>query len=945
MKPEHWEKIEELFHDTSQLPPHEQNRYLDEACGEDVALKRDVLALLASLQECGDFIERPPLAGAISSVVNQTTRQSLIGQSIGHYQVEALLGSGGMGEVYLARDLSLDRPVALKMLPSEFVRDSEHVQRFEREARAASALNNPNIITIYEIGQDGDSQFIATEFVKGRTLRQKLVDGPLTQRELIDVASQIASAVSAAHSAGIIHRDIKPENVMIRDDGLVKVLDFGLAKPLNSPEASTSIQASPRDIIRTNPEIYVGTVSYMSPEQVLREDVDHRADIFGLGVVMYEMATGKRPFKGETSGEIFEAILRHEVNLDQEAHVAAGLRRIIKRALQKSRDARYQKASELGEDLGMLARETITPRQKKWIASAGMLVCGLLAVTVFFYVKSHSNNSTVLSAKPLVIANSFAIAQEQGTEAFPSISPDGVSLIYSSAASGTWDIYLKRIGEREAINLTRDFSPSATQPSLSPDGKQVAFRSDGILVMNATGEGIRRLTDEGYNPAWSPDSKEIVYATDRVISPDRTNIPSQLWITDVESGSKSLISKGDAVQPSWSPHGHRIAYWKVERGGRRNVWTIAANGGDPVVAIDDDFENWNPVWSPDGAHLYFVSDRSGTMNLWRLPINEVSGAPSGPAEPITIPSAYIQQVSFSRDGKRMAYTRVDKKANIKEISFDDKTAKIVGTPRPILQGSSLATQPDVSGDERKLVFSSLGEQREDLFTISLQSGSREKVALTSDSYKDRMPRWSPDGQKVAFYSDRSGNYEIWIVNKDGSDLRQLTGVATKTEYTYCPVWSPDGLRLAYYLNNINTFIVDASSRDWRAQNPEPLPEADPTIKNFLPSSWSDDGSMLAGWRKVGSNQFAGILVYSFTNKTYEQLTERGASPRWLSDNRRILFSDYDKLQIVDRFTKRVSTVLDIAPAGFFGFSLSKNQRRIYFTHASTELDIWVSDIK
>ena len=199
MKPDRWQKIEELFHDTSQLSPNEQNRYLDEACGEDVILKRDVLALLASLEECGDFIEQPPLAGAISSVVSQTTRQTLVGQRVGHYQVEALLGIGGMGEVYLAQDLRLDRPVALKMLPSEFVRDIDHVKRFEREARAASALNNPNIITIHEIGQDGDLQFIATEFVKGRTLRQKLIDGPFTQPEVIDVASQIATALSAAH--------------------------------------------------------------------------------------------------------------------------------------------------------------------------------------------------------------------------------------------------------------------------------------------------------------------------------------------------------------------------------------------------------------------------------------------------------------------------------------------------------------------------------------------------------------------------------------------------------------------------------------------------------------------------------------------------------------------------------------------------------------------------
>ncbi len=952
MKSERWQEIEELFHSALQREPVERAAFLHDACIGDPELRRQVEALLASLAEAGDFIEQAPLAGAISSVVqksgddaSQETNLSLIGRRIGHYQIQSLLGAGGMGEVYLARDLMLDRPVALKMLPAQLTQDEAQVQRFEREARAASGLNNPHIITIHEIGQEGELHFIATELIQGQTLRQQLAGGRLQPDRVVDIASQIAAALSAAHAAGIIHRDIKPENVMMRDDGLVKVLDFGLAKPIDRDPLNVYSHAMPEDALRTSPEVYMGTASYMSPEQVLRENVDHRADIFGLGVVMHEMTTGERPFMGATAPDIFEAILHHDANIDDELPVPIELKRIIQRALEKSKEARYQTVDALRDDLRTLGREAIEGKPTSVKAKAALALTGLLILAGLFYVMSRSNPTVRASDKPLVIGNSIPIAQERGTEHFPSLSPDGESLVYTSAMTGNWDIYLRRIGERDSINLTSNFTPNASQPAFSPDGQRIAFESHGICTMNTDGDDIKQVTDEGNNPAWSPDSKEIAYAMDRIISPDRTIVPSQLWAVNVETGARRIISNGDAVQPNWSPHGYRIAFWGVERGGRRNLWTIAANGENLVAAVDDDFQNWNPVWSPDGAYLYFVSDRNGTMNLWRLPIDEKTGKVLGQAEPITIPSAYIEQVSFSRDGGRMAYARVDKKANIKRVGFDSRNEKIVGEPRWVTQGSSLATQPDISGDGRRLVFNSFGEKDEDLFVASVpNTGASEKVRLIGDIYKDRMPRWSPDGQRIAFYSDRSGNFEIWLVNKDGSDLQQLSNVASETAYAVVPVWSPDGSRLVYYVNNVNTFIIEVR-KDGAGQSPQPLAEPDSNFKKFLPASWSRDGLKLAGWKTVGANQSAGVVVYSFDKQTYEQLTDSGSTPRWLNDNRRLLFLNESKLQIVDSLTRRVATVMEIPPDGFFGFAISGDEKLIYFTQASTEIDIWVSETR
>ncbi|HYV07915.1 MAG TPA: serine/threonine-protein kinase, partial [Blastocatellia bacterium] len=319
--PERWQQIEELFHAALQREPQEHAAFLEKACAGDGELRKQVGALLDSLEEAGDFIEGSPLAGAVSSVIQESleetaqkaaTARSLIGHRIGRYEIQSLLGAGGMGEVYLAHDVMLDRRIAVKILPARFTEDATQIKRFEREARAASALNHPNIITIHEIGQDAGRHFIATEFIAGQTLRSRLSDGRINPGESVKIASQIASALAAAHTAGIIHRDIKPENVMLRPDGLVKLLDFGLAKPLQPERPPGKISLSLGINLQTDPERLMGTLAYLSPEQVRGEKVDYRTDIFSLGVVIYEMLSGTRPFEGANATAVCQAILQDQ---------------------------------------------------------------------------------------------------------------------------------------------------------------------------------------------------------------------------------------------------------------------------------------------------------------------------------------------------------------------------------------------------------------------------------------------------------------------------------------------------------------------------------------------------------------------------------------------------------------------------------------------------------
>jgi serine/threonine protein kinase len=359
MKPDRWQQLDSLFHSALEREPHDRASFLDEACAGDPQLRKEVEALIAANEQAGSFIEKAALeveARSLASEQSDAGAESMIGKTIGHYRIISPLGSGGMGEVYLAHDTILGRSVALKLLPAYFTKDTERLRRFEQEARAASALNHPNIVTIHEIGHDGSFHFIAQEFIGGVTLSTHVDSKPLPLNEALEIAMQVAGALAAAHAKGIVHRDIKPENIMV-DKGShlgrqnhVKVLDFGIAKLADVPGIAMKADATTRLLVRTEEGRTIGTAAYMSPEQARGESVDARTDIWSLGVVLYEMLTGKQPFTGNTSQDVIASILRDDLPpLPSES--PEGLKWILKKALRKDRDDRYQTARELFSDL------------------------------------------------------------------------------------------------------------------------------------------------------------------------------------------------------------------------------------------------------------------------------------------------------------------------------------------------------------------------------------------------------------------------------------------------------------------------------------------------------------------------------------------------------------------------------------------------------------------
>jgi Tol biopolymer transport system component len=960
MNAERYKKIDELFDAVLEVEPSARQEFLRQLCGSDAELRGEVESLLAAYYKAENFIEIPAMEVAAKSLA-EDHHGSLIGKPIAHYKIISLLGVGGMGEVYLAEDSRLHRKLALKLLPAQFTSDADRVVRFQRESRAASALNHPNIITIFEIGHEQGIHFIASEFIEGDTLRKRIQRGKLSVKEALDITMQVASALSAAHQAGLVHRDIKPENIMIRRDGYVKVLDFGLVKltELKGDDASRHPQAS----LSTKSGTVLGTVNYMSPEQALGQEVDQRTDIFSLGVVLYEMVSGQLPFKGATIASTFDAILNKQPAAISSSNpqVSVELERIIKRALEKDREVRYQTATDLRAvlrrlqknlDSGVTASAEVmttasSPSASRLVSHWWRKVAiGFAALIVLLALASSLLVLRKPQASPLMWANAAVtrVTDQQGEEVFPSLSPDGQSLVYVSRASGNLDIYFKRVGSRKTANLTEGSEAQENQPALSRDGKRIAFRrtqsdgSGGICVMSVTGESPRPLTSFGYNPAWSPDGLEIVFAENGVDSSRRTNFPSQLWIVNATTGDYRVLSERDGVQPNWSPNGKRIAYWAVNKDtNQRDIWTISAQGGEPVAVTNDAFVDFNPVWSADGKHLYFVSSRNGTMTLWRIAIDETSGKVEGEPEIISTSLSPLQHISFSSDGKHLAFVHVSTKQNIEKINFDPASEKLVGQPVAITHFSSEVASPAISPNGEILAFHSIGESR-DILTLRLNSTVPNSV--TEDKANDLLPVWSPDGKRLAFYSNRSGMYQIWTINPDGSGAQQLTQVAALG--AVIPVWSPDGSLMAYSIFGGKTYIMDLRKR-WDEQTPVATPSGLDIIGHFVAHSWSPDGRYLAGsGYKV---HHFGVFTYEISTNRYERIAESGTLARWLNDSRRVLLISEDKLLITDLQSKKPREIYSFAPKILSGLDISKDNRTIFVSASDEETDIWLLSIK
>ena len=877
------------------------------------------------------------------------------GTRLGHYEILDLLGAGGMGEVYRARDGKLHREVALKVLPPETAADPERRQRFEREARAVAALNHANIVTIHSVDEAAGQLFLTMELVEGQTLSALIRPGGLPLAQLLDIAVPLADAVSAAHARGITHRDLKPANVMVTPGRQVKVLDFGLAKPFDAGGVTDAMATEAPEVITGQGKI-LGTVAYMAPEQAEGKGVDARSDIFSLGVMLYEMATGVRPFKGDTSLSTLTAIMRDTPKSVTEVNPAIPkeLGRVIRRALSKDPDRRQQTGKDLRNDLDEIRKELESgelsvstaqaaavqaaapvARRTPWVAVAGALALVMAVGAGVVWSRRASTTATPVKAGAPVSVTVTSLTTEDGVETFPSLSPDGKWIVYAAdeQRSGQTDIMLRAVGGQTTINLTKDSKANDTQPAFSPDGERIAFRSardgGGLFVMGRTGESVRRLTNEGFTPSWSPDGTAIVYGSETVTSAGSRLTLSSLWVVSLASGERRRLATADAIQPSWSPHGQRIAYWGlVDNSPQRDLWTVAAGGGEPVRVTNDASYEWSPAWSPDGHYLYFSSDQAGTFNVWRIAIDEATGKPAGGQEPVTLPRQNLGHLSFSADGSLLALSSNTGQSNIEALAFDPQR-ETVGVRRRITNSSENTQSPSVSSDGKWLAFFRSTNGQEDLWVVGTDGNGLRQ--LTNDAAVDRRPKWSPDDKRLMFDSTRSGTYQIWTMAPDGGGLTQVTN---EPGLLIGGVWSPDGTRAVAYMPIVSRVLLFDPRLPAAQQKVEELPPFPAGI--FTTTSWSPDGSRIAG---NSSRPGAGLFVYSIAMRAYQELASTGTAPTWLPDSRRLLFALGGNLMLVDSATK-VSKQLFSAPReSVNALALSPDAREIYVVINNPQVDI------
>jgi Tol biopolymer transport system component len=882
----------------------------------------------------------------------------LNGVHLGPYVILAPIGAGGMGEVYRARDTKLDRDVAIKVLTDLFASDPERLSRFEREAKAVAALSHPNILAIHDFGTHQGTAYAVMELLEGQTLRERLGEGALAPKRCLAIGAQIASGLAAAHDKHIVHRDLKPENVFLGADGSVKILDFGLARQITA--SAGDAPDSPTRIRDTNPGTVMGTVGYMSPEQVKGQSADHRSDIFAFGCVLFEMATGRRSFHRETAAETMTAILREDPLeiLGEQAGLPAAIEPIVRHCLEKRPEERFQSARDLGFALqslsggstssGPVAPVTVATRQpaRRWIPVAA---AAIVAAGAFAAGRVWPAGSTGAPAPSIM--GFQQVTDTPGVESMPSLSPDGKTIAYVSAAAGQDDIYLQRIGSRSGQRLTTGPPAANAQPAFSPDGEHIAFRSSrdggGIFLMTASGESVTRATDFGYSPSWSPDSKMLVIAASGFQQPtDRGSSAPGLWVIDLETHQKREVTDVVGLQPAWSPHGQRIAYWSLRgTGGQRDLWTVAADGSDGKnggVAVTDDAPlDWSPAWSPDGRYLYFSSNRGGTMNLWRIAIDEASGRVTGEPEPVMTPSTYAGYPSFSRDGSRMAYASLDWRSTLFRVAFDAARGALAGSPIPVLKSTRPIRDHEVSPDGEWVAFNETAPQ-EDLFVARLDG--REYRRLTDDAFRDRGPVWAPDGRRIVFYSDRGGGYELWAIRPDGLGLEPLTHDLGKVNFA---VFSPDGSRIAFSgVGLVGWFIQNAASPGKDVQS-EPAPSGTDT---FWPFSWSADGARIAGHLVQKDGSSAGLAVYTVATRQFARVPGPHDDPwlmmSWLRDGRRLIVRNSDGIALVNADTGERKMLVSVR--GYMigrSVGVSRDDKWITYTETGTEGDVWLATFK
>ena len=808
MASERWRRVESLYHQALNRSAGVRAEFLAQACGDDESLRREVESLLAQ-PSASAFLETPAaVVAAYAGGPGPETTASFIGQRLGSYTITSRIGAGGMGEVYRARDGQLGRDVAIKILPRAFATDGDRLARFEREARMLATLNHPHIASIYGVEKfplTGSGQVVPAlvlELVEGPTLADMLAAGrPLPLTEALAVARQIADALAEAHGKGLVHRDLKPANVKVTPAGVVKVLDFGLAKaviPDGAPEQSGVPTVT---AFGTREGVILGTPAYMSPEQARGQTVDKRADLWAFGCVLFEMLTGRLAFHGDSVPDTLSHVLTRSPDWTAlPAATPEPVRRLLRRCLEKDRQRRLESVADARLDIDDALQAPATdsiapaPRLRTWLAVASLLLAAAVASVVYTFTRTppaeHSNSGT----------RAEAVTNEPGFAGQPALSPDGRLLAYSSDRSGRGDldIWVQQTGGGVPLRLTDDESNDQF-PSFSPDGNQIAFRSErnggGVYIVPALGGASRLVAQDGRDPRFSPDGSRIAYWTGFARG-EPANRLSQLYVVSLAGGSPVRLMADFQVAntPVWAPDGRSLLVI-----GRRDVkeplettldwWLAPLDGGTPVRSgimsrqdLRRDMAQYNAAWSGPWTASGFLVTHGATLLL--MPLSSSTGRLVG--EPRTLASGvgHFGTPTMSRDGDVM-FSAFESVRVIQRLPLG---ASIERPAQLYADNSSSTMRASTDRDGSVIVLERVTGGRQEIWARRVATGEQRLiVAVQSEGQVNATV--SPDGSRISYVvpDDTTPDFgQGFTVEMSGGVPRSIC--------EHCSVWGflPDG---------------------------------------------------------------------------------------------------------------------------------------------------------
>ena len=856
------------------------------------------------------------------------------GTKIGTYEIQAPLGAGGMGAVYKAHDPTLQRTVAIKVLAKQ---DEDASARLLQEARAASALNHPNICTIHEVGEHEGQAFIVMEHVEGKPLSALIPADGLPPESVIRYGTQIADALAHAHERGIVHRDLKSANVVITPEGRAKVLDFGLAARM--PQADAEAVTKTQEAI-PHAGMLVGTLACMAPEVLRGEQATARSDIWALGVLLYEMASGRLPFGGKTAFDVTAAIAKDAPDA-LPARVPAGLRTVVQRCLQKEPGGRYANVVGVVGGLEAIQSDKSAPSAMPWARSTttavvgGVTVLALTAIGVAYFLRSPT---APVGESVLRLANPAQISRAIGVEDAATWSPDRQRLAYQSEETGNWDIWVAQVGGQRPVNLTADHGGIDQRPSWSPDGTQIAFVSDreglGYYTMSALGGIAQKVMDNNVRrprrPQWSVDGSELAGI---VIGSDGNAAIEIASLHGRESRRLDLPQSTFGFDLSWSSSGRFFAL--VESLGYDSevtrLWVLRVSDGELLPITDGRTNVWSPNWSSDEHTLYFVTNQGGSKDFWQQAVTE-DGRPDGAPKSVTT-GIGLRNAALAPDGSKLAYSRGGRVANVWRVPIREDREATWNDAEQVTFDQAFIEFVELHGERRFVSSDRMGNQ--DLWELATEGSAMRQ--LTTEPTPDWSPRVSPDGGSLLFYSYRSGNRDLWVMPLTGGPAQQLT---SHEATDMLPTWSPDGEQIAFVSERSGNQDIWVISRD--GGEPRQL-VADLASDSF--PRWSPDGEWV-GFVSMRTDS-SGVWRVPGGGGDAERLADDATLLAWSPDGRAIYIARPDALWEVSLDAGRERRLMELTgkrgALSVFG-SAAFDGHYLYFVWREDQGDIWVMDV-